>query len=220
MTGNAMDTVKQLQVASRAIPRVWDGRQSILEMKNAGFRHWRQMEWMGFYFEFQCVRHFGDILRIPGPRHGKVEFDALGRIPWDFKAHAANTTRSVVIANDAEAISAMLDTHGQYGIILAIGDVEYNDDERTFKQWHDALKGGRSDYERKRIARGAISRQRKTSFSLMELHFICLDEDHLAVCSASFQEGFRNADGSPRNAKVMLRVRDIPDEALLASEYF
>ena len=220
MADKLMQIVEELKVASQSIPREWDGRQSILEMKNAGSRHWRQMEWMGWYFEFQCERHFGSILQIPGPNFGNVTFDAFGEIPWDFKAHAANSTGGVVIANDTEAVAAMLDTYGHYGVILAIGDVEYNDDKRTFKKWHDELKGGKSEYEINRIKRGAMSRQRKTAFSLAELHFISLKEEHLRVCGVSFQEGFRNSDGSARRPKVSIRIGDIPDEALLASYVF
>lgn len=38
---------KNLQIASRRMPNLWDGRASILEMKDAGYAHWKQMEWMG-----------------------------------------------------------------------------------------------------------------------------------------------------------------------------
>ncbi len=32
------------------IPIFWDGRKSILEMKETKFKQWRQMEWIGRYF--------------------------------------------------------------------------------------------------------------------------------------------------------------------------
>ena len=32
------------------LPKMWDGRASILEMRDSTFPHWRQMEWIGFYF--------------------------------------------------------------------------------------------------------------------------------------------------------------------------
>lgn len=38
------------------IPKVWDGRTAILEMKDSAFPHWRQMEWIGFYFQFLCEK--------------------------------------------------------------------------------------------------------------------------------------------------------------------
>jgi len=99
-----VDTVEKLKIASRSIPKIWDGRNSILEMKAAGSRQWRQMEWMGFDFEFLCQKHFDDIIDMPGKKYGRTEFDAFCEISWDFKTHAANTTNHTVITNDTEAI--------------------------------------------------------------------------------------------------------------------
>ena len=167
-------------------------------MRDAKFRHWKQMEWMGFYFEFLCERKFADLLSMPGKLYGRTQFDGFNSICWDFKAHAGNTTNHQVITNDTLAVESAIKEYGHYGLILANGIVEYNDNARTFKQWHDALKGGTSSYELARINRGANSRRRKTEFVLEEIHFICLDADALNQCSRSFQEGFRNADGSSR----------------------
>ena len=212
--------VKQLHTASLSIPRRWDGRDSITEMKNSGNRHWRQMEWMGFYFEFLCERKFEGVLRMPGISYGRTEFDGFNSVCWDFKAHAGNTTNHQVITNDTSAVESTIEDYGHYGLILASGIVEYNDDARTFKEWHDALKGGPSDYELARINRGANSRRRKTEFVLEEIHFICLDADALNQCSGSFQEGFRNSDGSPRQSKVLVNVTKIPDSAIVLTAEF
>ena len=130
-------TIKALEAACLCMPRIWDGRKSILEMKKGGSSHWKQMEWMGFYFEFLCKREFRGILQMPGNRYGNTEFDAFGEMSWDLKAHAANTQNHTVILNDTEAIENTMDEHGHYGLVLAIGEVEYNDEDRTFKAWHD-----------------------------------------------------------------------------------
>lgn len=214
------DTVESLRTASRDIPKFWDGRASILEMKNSGSRQWRQMEWMGFYFEFLCEKTFADILEMPGKRYGKTEFDAFNGISWDFKTHAGNTTTHTIIANDTEAIASTIDEYGYYGLILAMGQVEYNDEERTFKRWHDELKGGPSRYEQLRIQRGAMSRRRKTEFVLSEICFLCFDVETLNECGGTFQAGFRNSDGRPRRPKVKIDVRKVPDNAILAIEEF
>ena len=169
-----VDTIEQLQLASQNMSKIWDGRSSIVEMKDGGSKDWKQMEWMGFYFEFLCQTHFDGIIDMPGKKYRSTTFDAFCEISWDFKAHAANTTRHDVITNDVEAIKSTLDDYGYYGIILAIGEVEYNDEQRTFKKWHDELKERISKYEINRINRGAMSRRRKTEFILSEIHFICL----------------------------------------------
>ena len=214
-----VDTIKQLRLASENIPNIWDGRRAILEMKEGGSRHWRQMEWMGFYFEFLCQAHFDGIIDIPGKRYGNTTFDAFREISWDFKAHAANTTRHDVITNDVAAIKNTLDDYGYYGLILAIGHVEYNDEQRTFKKWHDQLKEGISKYEINRINRGAMSRRRKTEFILSEIHFICLNIQTLDRCSSIYQQG-RNSNGRPRPPKFNLNVQKIPDSALAATVEF
>ena len=159
-------TAARLQRAARTMPDLWDGRASVLAMKEAGYAHWKQMEWTGFYFQFLCEKTFADILDMPGPKYGRTEFDAFGSIPWDFKAHAANTTSHRVITNDTEAIEKTVAQHGYYGLILAIGLVEYNDEELTFKQWHDALKGGKSDYELKRIDAARCRVDARRNFAL------------------------------------------------------
>ena len=214
------EVASRLYSASLSIPRTWDGRDAITEMKDAGSRNWRQMEWMGFYFEFLCEQKFEDLLSMPGKLYGRTRFDGFNSICWDFKAHAGNTTSHQVITNDTLAVESAINEYGHYGLILANGIVEYNDDARTFKQWHDALKGGTSEYELARINRGANSRTRKTEFVLEEIHFICLDADALDQCSGSFQEGFRNADGSSRRSKVLIDVTKVPDASIVLTAEF
>ena len=180
-----VDTAESLRLASRNIPKIWDGRNAILEMKEGGSKNWKQMEWMGFYFEFLCHMHFDGIIDMPGKKYGNTEFDAFSEISWDFKVHAANSTSHRVITNDAEAIVNTIADYGYYGVILAIGEVEYNDEERTFKKWHDDLKNGISAYEKNRINRGAMSRLRKTEFILSEIHFASFDVEALGECGSS-----------------------------------
>lgn len=215
-----LDEVEQMRQAVRSFPAHWDGRTAILEMREAGSKHWRQTEWMGWYHEFLCEKHLGAVLDLPGPTYGNSTLDAEKTIAWDFKCHAANSTRNDIITNHTEAVTSAIRDYGRYGIVLALGIVEYNDEERTFKQWHQQLGGGPSEYTLRRIARGAMSRRRKTEFVLSEIHFVCLDEQHLEECGGTFQKNFRNADGSPRNEKVSLDLRKLPDEAILATVEF
>lgn len=214
-----VDTVEKLQNASQNMPKVWDGRSAILEMKEGGSTQWRQMEWMGFYFEFLCETRFDGIIDMPGKKYGNTTFDAFCEISWDFKTHAANTTRHDVVTNDVEAIVNTISDYGYYGMILAIGEVEYNDEERSLKKWHDELKEGISKYETNRINRGAMSRRRKTEFILSEIHFICLNSETLDQCSSLYHQG-RNSNGKPRPPKFNVNIQKIPDSALVATEEF
>lgn len=152
------------------------------------------------------------MLKIPGPKYGRVEFDGFSEIPWDFKAYPSKNAKGhssdSVIVDDKRAIQFAIKEFGRAGLILAIGDAEYNDENRTFQIWHKKLKGGLSKYEKQRILRKAPSRLRKTAFRLREINLILLDGAAMKKIG-SFQKGFRNSNGSPRNAKVLLDLTDI-----------
>ncbi len=196
----------------------WDGRKSILEMKKAGFNQWRQMEWIGFYFQFLCENLLKPIMEIPGPKYGKVRFDGFKIIPWDFKAHAMNTSSHQIIVNDSEATANAIKDYGCVGLVLAMGEVKYNDDQRTFQKWHEELKGGKSRYELDRIKRGAWSRLRKVEFKLKQISFIKIDDSVLIKCG-SFQRDFRNANGKPRREKVLLDLEKLDEEIVYFLDY-
>jgi hypothetical protein len=208
---NFRATAKRIAKALSGIPIHWDGKQVILEMKAANFPHWRQMEWIGFYFQLLCGKSLSPFMRIPGPKYGKVEFDGFLEIPWDFKTHAINTSSHQVIVNDSLAISAGIKEYGCVGLILALGKVEYNDEKRRFQKWHNKLKGGLSDYEQERIKRGAWSRLRKVTLDLQQLSFIQITDETL-VKSGSFQSDFRNSNGRPRRSKVLLDLERLDEE--------
>ena len=197
----------------RGVPKVWDGHRSILEMKTAGFTHWKQMEWPGFFFQFLCETRLSEFMKIPGPRFGRTGFDGLYNLPWDFKAHAMNTSSHKIIVNDSEAIGNAIGEYGEVGLVLALGKVVYNDEKRTFQKWHEVLKGGKSRYEMERIARGAWSRLRKVSFTLEQISFIRLTDDTLVKCG-SFQSDFRNSNGRPRRAKVLIDLEKLDEETV------
>lgn len=195
------------------IPTLWDGRKSILEMRYNNFNQWKQMEWPGFYFQFLCGKLLKNKITIPGPKYGRVEFDGFKEIPWDFKAHAVNTSSHKIIVNDSEATANAIKQFGSVGLILAMGEVKYNDDKKTFQKWHEKLKGGKSDYELERIKRGAWSRLRKVGFKLEQISFIKINDSVLVKCG-SFQTDFRNSNGLPRKGKVLLDLEKLDEEII------
>ena len=167
-----VDTTESLRLASRNIPKIWDGRDAILEMKEGGSRNWKQTEWQGWYFQYLCESLFEGILDMPGEKYGSVEFDAFSEITWDFKSHASNSKARNIICNDTEATLNTIDDYGYYGIILAVGEAEYNDEDGTFRTWHQDLKGKPSKYTQDREKRGAKPKIRKTEFVLSEIRFV------------------------------------------------
>lgn len=186
------------------MPVNWDGKRSIIALKEANFQ-WKQMEWIGFYFEYLCqVRLKNAGFTIPGKRYGNVEFDSFSSINWDWKSSAIKSHNHKIILNDQLAMDSSLDTYGYHGLILSLLDVEYNDDSRTFQQWHSELKGGVSEYEKDRIRRNATSRYRKTSAKMNQILLLVIDKcnkDYLCI----HKQG-RNAGGQERNPKYMLDI--------------
>ncbi len=201
-----------------SLPKQWDGKECITQMRDRGCRQWKQMEWIGFYFQFRCEQILSNVIQIPGTKYGRVQFDGFLEIPWDFKAHAINTSSHQIVVNDRIAIEKGILEFGAVGIILALGTVEYNDENRTFQKWHSQLKGGKSQYEIDRIARGAWSRLRKTRFDLQQISFIKISNAALNRCG-SFQKDFRNADGHPRKEKVLIDLEQVADDTLYFVEF-
>jgi hypothetical protein len=191
------------------LPRLVDGKTAILEMKKEGSPNWRQMEWIGFWFE-----HFVDEVflteskGLTGPKFGKTQFDMMLSTPWDLKAHPSDISK--IILNDKSAVDACISEFGAINYLLISGRTEYDDEERSFKTWHDSIKGGVSKYETTRVNEGRPSRRRKVSFAPTQLFAFSLDRDSLdgAIQNGtigSFQEGMRNSNGKPRNGKYMLK---------------
>jgi hypothetical protein len=198
--------IATLQSALVALPKRWDGRQCVLELKDADYQ-WRQMEWWAFYFEHKAKQLLGNAFTFPGDRFGNAGFDLKGAINWDLKASAIKTNNHNIILNDCEAMEQSIAQCGFHGENIALCDVEYNDVNRTFQQWHTELKGGKSNYETQREQRTSISRYRKTSAELTEIILLVLNKESLDKL-AIMRQG-RNANGAPRKEKYMLDVEAI-----------
>ena len=73
---------------SKIIPDFVDGKNAILDMKNGGSPNWRQMEWIGFWFEYFLESNLIPMLGgSSGPTYGTTRFDFKKKFVWDLKAH-------------------------------------------------------------------------------------------------------------------------------------
>lgn len=188
------------------LPRAWDGRKCVLEMKETG-GIWRHPEWWAYYFEYLCYSRLAGHFRKPGELIGRTKFDLFGSVNWDLKAKAIKSDKHDCILNDRAATDASIEQHGEHGVMIALCDVEYNDVNRTFQQWHSELKGGLSKYERDRRDRTSLSRYRKTSAVLQEVLFIRLDAASVQRLG-EMRQG-RNSNGKPRRPKYLLDLEDL-----------
>lgn len=206
--------IQLLSEVLKDFPPFWDGKEAILEMKEAGYNQWRQNEWIGFYFQYLCDKNLPQTgMEIPGARFGNATFDGNLLIDWDFKAHPIhdkNGRRATkLIANDLEATENTINENGNTGLIVAMGEATFDDpDSMPFRSWHKNLKGGDSAYSLQNIARGASKRLYKTAFEVKSIRFYILDRHDLDE-QGRFQEGMRNSNGSPRRPKVELDLTTI-----------
>jgi hypothetical protein len=133
-------------------------------------------------------------------------------INWDLKAKAIKSDDHRSILNDKHGIDQSIQKYGSHGLIIALCDVEYNDDNRSFQQWHEQLKGGKSKYEKEREQRTSVSRYRKVRAKLREILFLIIN-DHNKNFLARYHQG-RNSNGNPRPPKYMLDY-DLVDKFLV-----
>ncbi len=206
--------LNEIVTALSQMPNIWDGRQVYSDWKDANSPYLRQTEWIGWKFHELCERCLAQtkMFDLTEKRYGYADFDAFAEIPWDFKAHIRQNPRGLqthkIPGTDRRATLQAIKDYGAVGFIVGIGTATFNDENRSFKRWHDELKGGVSEYERERINRDAPSRLRKTEFTLQEIWIIEIGKK-LCKNLGTFMEGFRNKDGSPRKAKVMLDLNII-----------
>jgi hypothetical protein len=205
-----------------SFPQNIDGREAITAMKNNGSKNWKQMEWMGFYFE-EKARHSLDVDR--GPTIDGTRFDVQKEYVWDLKTHSryrqSGNKRYEMYLNDAYSMEQCIDDGGM-GFIVAYVEPEYDNDERDFYHWHQELKGGDSKYTKNRKKRGASSRRRKTAFEFdaIEAYWI----DTLEELKRAIDEGWisrrgqgRNHSGDARNDKYLMKPHNVPDSQIAAS---
>ena len=180
-------------------------------MKTGGSTNWKQMEWIGFYFEFLCEKLFQeegiDLNKI---KYGRVSFDAFLEVPIDLKSHSINNPArsNKVITNGWNEIEMGIKDYGSIIFVIVCGLSKYNDEDMTLKKWHDKLKGKKSDYVIKSEKRNTFSRKRKTDFNLQKLLIIEVDDLFLKNQKKT-QGGFRNSNGKGRNPKLELNLSNL-----------
>lgn len=212
-----------LDVLQGVFPQRIDGREAVRELKDAEY-NWKQMEWQGWYFEYKAFegleRELGGGV---GPTFGSTEFDYQRDFVWDLKAHSTTTPsgneRRDMYLNDKTAIEECLRENDGIGFIVAQGDPEYDDEDRSFYHWHQELKGGKSDYVKRREERDAPSRERKQAFVLdrISTYFVptldALRQGEADGWIRPRSQG-RNADGSERPKKYALYPDKVPTEVV------
>lgn len=209
----AADFAQVGEILKAIIPTTIDGRQAVLEMRDGGSKNWRQMEWIGFYLEFLVeTKILPHVKGGPGPTYGNTTIDLMLSTPWDLKSHPLG--QPTVILNDKEAVNLCIEEYETISYFLLEGKATYDDDQQSFKNWHDSLKGKESKYVRDGKKTGRSSRRRKatfvpTGFRGIELTKASLQHGIKTGAIKSFQDGMQNSNGKARRGKYLLDLSNI-----------
>lgn len=195
------------------IPTTIDGRQAVLDMRDGGSRNWKQMEWLGFYLEFLVETKIVPLVKGgPGPTYGNTTIDLMLSTPWDLKSYLLG--KPSVILNDKEAVNLCIEKYETINYFLLEGRATYDDDQQSFKNWHNSLKGKESKYVREGKKTGRPSRRRKATFVPTGFRGIEVTKESLqhgikTGAIKSFQDGLHNSNGNARRGKYLLDPSNI-----------
>jgi hypothetical protein len=204
------------------VPHI-DGYGAIQEMRDDGFPGWRDVEWAGFHIKYlvqnECRRKLPEILPYDQERRHLVK----GRYVWDSRFNA--NEEEEVILGDVQEYDTIVRENNGIGILVVDAYASY-DFDGEFRRWHERLKGGSTPYTALREAEGRHPRLRKDAYMIRKVRSYFFTSDDLrdgvrdSWLDATFQEGLRNADGSPRNPKYRFRIGDVPNRYLLFIKNF
>lgn len=143
-----------LAVLASEIDVAWDGRRCVETMREAEFRHWRQTEWIGWYFEYigipALVNAFGG-----GPRKvNNTTFDYALRWTWDLKAHSTGGGNTAIL-NDLDAIETGLGQPAGVGFIVLTGVPDFSASEQ-FDLWHREQRGASPAHDKSRALKSGF----------------------------------------------------------------
>ena len=203
-------------VLDRVTPRYMDGKESVLEMKDADADNWRQTEWQGWYFEFKAIPALINEIGGGPTVIGNTKFDyALSR-PWDLKTHSnhgingPSKPNKKCILNDQSSMLEAIKSNG-LGLIILSGIPKY--DDKDFSSWHKAL----------RSKTGPVRKQLKNGFTSEKIEFFFLenpDELEKAVSKGiltEFNQG-KQQSGESRAPKFALEISKAREDAMKKEE--
>ncbi|MDR0927566.1 MAG: hypothetical protein LBO69_07360 [Ignavibacteria bacterium] len=172
--------IKLLQTELLKLPKIWEGKKSVLELKEADY-NWRQMEWWAFYFEFIVHKILNEKFAFPGDKFDNVCFDLKGNINWDLKVAMLNSDNEFCILNNKNIVDTAISKDGYYGVLLAICDVEWGDLDKTLRKWFYELKIEMFD---NKLWKHILNKYYITRVQLNSFVFIVIDKNGLERLSS------------------------------------
>lgn len=194
------------------VPVVWDGVSCYKEMLETEYKDRRQTEWAGFYHEYRFSSFLEQnplakqyVLFQKAKKKGELDLDLYFpelKTYGDLKAH---TIGDAILGNSYDTLDKALQIGPLYYVICehnTIKDVEFQ--YQTLHYWHNYIReASKRDHDIERL-KGRM----KGQVILVDFVILQIDKYNYKYLS-SFQEGFANSNGVPRNKKFEINENDI-----------
>ena len=193
-----------LSVLKDTIPRdTWHGEKCVTEMRQAGYPHWAQEEWPGWYFEYLAVPRLVEALDGQPLRLLNTTFDYSKRFIWDLKVHSSRD--NTVILNSVDSTREALDLGG-FGFIVLSADATY-DDDGSFKDWHreQRISAGKKSKPRT-LERKYIRRSKSIVIPKRIDIFFAPDAASMSTMPFGIMNQGRHRTGAPRGPKYKVNI--------------
>jgi hypothetical protein len=206
-----MHLSKKLKSALAGLPKEWDAKSCMMEMKKNGCKNWKQNEWIGWYFQYLCETKLKSIFNMPGTKYGNVVFDGAAEgINFDFKAHSwygkNRNIQSKTILNDIIAMEESIKENSTHGLLVALLDCSY-DHTGEFKTWYEKIKGPASAYVKSGRISGRRQRMLKTNAKVIKYLVLTITAENIKKLQINKQG--KNSNGKPRLPKYTINFSEL-----------
>ena len=190
--------LKIIEYIPKISEKEWNAKDCILEMKEAGYKNWKQTEWIGFYLEFLTEK-----TSLPGIAQfklfvGNTSFNGCaGKNVMDYKTSSSNKN---IILNDKSAVDQVVKKYKELAYVIIEGKIEKERD-KELDEWRKAITG-RSKYVINGEKKGRRHRKLKTKFFPKKALYISVTGKNIKQLK-TFSQG-KNSDGKPRKPKYIL----------------
>jgi hypothetical protein len=199
------------QIIHSLVPQFWDAKECVKEMKTANFKHWKQVEWQGWYLEFIALPALISALGGAPVKIGTTTFDYQRNFIWDLKTHSnftkTKSTNSECPLNDQDSMKLAIQ-NGGLGLVVLSGDPVYGG--MDFAIWHKRLRGSAGDPRRE--LKSKFKPTRLDLFFIENTEALRLAEKTHTI--TSFNQGRQSTSGNARKPKYSLNLQKGRDSGI------
>lgn len=177
------------------------------------YLHWRQMEWVEAYFNYQCERMLSDLIDIPETVFIQNNFTTIKKTPLIFKVYIQNVGNTKIILSDVELMTQVLLDVPEIGVIIASGTIDYPPPKKEIKESNHSINN-----EKEKIEELEKELRQHSEFKLKKIHFVPISPDFFETC-ATFRPKDAKVIGHSRE-KIVIEIPKIRDKSIYSVEFF